>query len=338
MNPYGLTDLGWCRLAALAYGLQLVNEKERDLYGNTQIHPRGRSANNLGTKAFVDFVENKGDQIHRAWKTTEPDAPPKPRRRKKLRVAHDRAAAMYADYKSPMSLAAVARKYQRSRGAVANVFERRDMPLRAYDRKNGYNPANGCFLPLTPKTDRELQRIISRAHKLKIPRCMYAEWRTWSRARRGRFVVKLREKLNRPADRPRTPFSSNVEPFDYGSDKAHRIMNRINAGLDSRHARVKIDLCTQGVIYRGQLWFWRHKTGYVRGPWNSNDGRPCLSRVIWEETHGPIPPKHQVYFRDGNQNNLDPSNLALRSMRECLAINGAAYRASRGLLPLALAA
>ena len=336
-NPYGLTDIGWCRLAALVYGLQLINEKHAEI-GVTE------NFNGYVTECYnrfdfgphlVRFVITKGDQIHHAWKTTEPDPPPKPTIRRKPRIPHQRVAAMYADYRLPMSLSAVARKYNRSRRALAEMFHRRNLPLRSYDRRNGYNPKNGCFLPLTPKTHNELQRIIARATKLKIPRCIYGEWRHWSRARRGRFVAQLREKLNHPEDRPRTPFSSNVTPFDYGSDKAHRIMNRMNAGLDSRHARIKIDLCTQGVIYKGQLWFWRYKTGYQRGPWNAIDGRPTLNRVIWEQHNGcKVPPKHQVYFRDGNQNNLDPSNLALRSKRECLAINSAAFRLKRGLRPI----
>ena len=38
-----------------------------------------------------------------------------------------------------------------------------------------------------------------------------------------------------------------------------------------------------------------------------------MHRVVWEQHHGPIPPKHVVKFKDGNTMNWDISNLEMIS-------------------------
>lgn len=38
-----------------------------------------------------------------------------------------------------------------------------------------------------------------------------------------------------------------------------------------------------------------------------------MHRVVWEQHHGPIPPKHVVRFKDGNTMNWDISNLEMIS-------------------------
>lgn len=44
-------------------------------------------------------------------------------------------------------------------------------------------------------------------------------------------------------------------------------------------------------------------------------------RLVWEENFGPIPPKHQVRFIDGNKLNFELSNLKLVSQENSLRIN-----------------
>lgn len=39
-------------------------------------------------------------------------------------------------------------------------------------------------------------------------------------------------------------------------------------------------------------------------------------RVVWEEVHGPIPPGHNIQFRDGNRQNLSLDNLYMISRAE----------------------
>lgn len=158
-----------------------------------------------------------------------------------------------------------------------------------------------------------------------MPAELKLEWRTWSLERRGWFITKLRAKLARLGDRRDLPFSSNVELFDYASPRAHEIAQRVNAGTDSRSARVKIDICSQGVIWRDRLWFWSHKVGYQSGPWTPENGRPVLHKAIWEETHGRKVPRHHVIrFIDGNPNNLAPENLHLATRNDIARENQAA--------------
>lgn len=48
-----------------------------------------------------------------------------------------------------------------------------------------------------------------------------------------------------------------------------------------------------------------------------------MHRVVWEQHHGPIPPKHVVRFKDGNTMNWDISNLEMISQvnnMECNSI------------------
>ena len=150
--------------------------------------------------------------------------------------------------------------------------------------------------------------------------------------RRGEFIRRVRAKVRSPYDRPETPFSANVEPFDYTTPRARAIMDAMNAGRDSRHAKTKIDLRSQGVIWRGKLWFWCDQTGYQIGLWTPGKGRPALHRVLWEEEHGrPVPGGGVVRCADGNPNNLDPANLVLATRNEIARENQAAglFRKSR---------
>ena len=130
-----------------------------------------------------------------------------------------------------------------------------------------------------------------------------------------------------------------MEPFDYASPAAHKICAAMNEGRDSRSAAVKIDICSQGVIYQGKLWFWAHKVGYECGPWTPEGGRPSLHRRLWEEANGrKLPASSCIIHLDGNRNNLAPENLGLISRNENCRRNQAAALAkkSRALTALLL--
>lgn len=275
-----------------------------------------------------------------------------PRRRRQLPEQIARRAAlhrarldplverMYADYQRPMSLAAVGRKYKVDRRSVRECFERRGLAIRPSPYKPPRRGVNGEWLRTKPFTDRQLRALISRTETLHVPAELKHEWRSWPLARRAWFIAELRKKLGRPGDRPRTPFSINVEPFDYTTPRAHELAARLNAGTSSRTARVKVDVCSQGVIWDGRLWFWsKGSVGYQHGPWSEKYGRPTLHKVIWERANGrPVPRGHVVRFADGNKNNLAPDNLRLATRNDVARENQAAgMRAkSRALTALLL--
>lgn len=48
---------------------------------------------------------------------------------------------------------------------------------------------------------------------------------------------------------------------------------------------------------------------------------PLLQRHLWEQAHGPIPPKHSIVFRDGNRANCALENLECISRRELMLRN-----------------
>lgn len=222
---------------------------------------------------------------------------------------------MHVDYETS-SLAAVGRKYGRCGQQIRDLFVSRGFSVRPF-KSVPYNKKNGQILPFVPKTAKEISGIVSKLEKIRIPDELRLEWRHWTLAKRGAFIARVRAKLKSDRDRPNTRFSSNVEPFDYASPRAHEIADRINRGLSSREFKVKIDLCSQGVIYRGQLWFWSPKTGYGLGPWTKEKGRPQLHRHIWEQLHGrKVPPGHVVRFADGNSNNFIDKNLYLATRND----------------------
>lgn len=219
-------------------------------------------------------------------------------------------ARIYADYASGLSLAKCGRIHGRDRASIRELFERRGLEVRA-PGKMGARLPNGQVAAVVPKTQAELEALIERATGMKVPEELRAEWRHWALERRGDFIARLRARLNPPGQRPGLPFSANVAPFDYGTPAAWEILRRENAGLGSREWKVRICPVSQGVIFRGQLWFWCDKTGYMRGVWRPADGRPSLHHVLWREKTGrALRPDRVVRFSDGNPNNLAPENLA----------------------------
>jgi hypothetical protein len=194
-----------------------------------------------------------------------------------------------------------------------------------YDRNKTRTSLGRFASTLQPLTPEAINKLIAGATRLAVPAALKREWRGWPMERRGEFISRLRKKLRLPTDRPNTPFSSNVEPFDYTSPRANQIMNRKNAGRGSKYFAVKMDIKSQGVIYRDELWFWSHKTGYQLGPWTPERGRPCLHHHIWRETHGrPVPAGMVLVFKDGNRNNLSPDNLAPATKNDICRQNQAA--------------
>jgi hypothetical protein len=248
---------------------------------------------------------------------------------------------MHADYLTGMSLAAVGRKYRRHRASVRELFIRRALSIRPPAMIIPPQYPNGQIIPMRPATSAELRVMLASAKKLAVPAQLKLEWRKWSLARRGEFIARLRKKLNSPKERPTTPFSDNVEAFDYASTRAQEIAAHMNQGRNARTAAIKLDICSQGVIYRGKLWFWcrSKKIGYQMGPWKPGEGRPCLHRVIWEEANGRKLLRDEVVrFIDGNWNNLMPKNLRVATMNDLARENQAKAltRKSRALTELLL--
>ena len=184
--------------------------------------------------------------------------------------------------------------------------------------------ARGTFAGDPPLTAAQIAELIASATKMVIPGPLKVEWKKWSLARRAGFIAILREELKSPKDRPDKPFSSNVEPFDYGSPRAWEIANRMNAGLGSKKWKIHMRISSQGVIWEDTLWFWVPGNGYVRGQWTRGRGLPVLHHALWKRHHGrPVPPGHVISFIDGNPNNLVPENLRLLTRNELCRRNQA---------------
>ncbi len=255
----------------------------------------------------------------RGWEILDKKAPVMP-----PRIDSDLVAAMHADYQSGMTFAQVERKYGRPAKSIRTIFLHRGLPIREARGITEFRRSNGCFAPLVPKTEEEIEALIQAATRIIVPEELRQEWRGWPLAKRGDFIRRLRERVSPPLDRPKTPFSANVIPFDYSSPEAWEIINAGNAGLASRSAAFNIKVPSQGVIYERALWFWSGKgQGYYQGKWREGSGRPALHRYLYSKHHGPVPPHHAVCMADGNFNNLDPSNLVATDRNDILRVNQA---------------
>lgn len=248
-------------------------------------------------------------------------------------------AQMHGDYMTPMSMRAVARKYERTTACIRSFFHSRGLYIRP--AKIVRRQANGSPERYVPFTPEQIEALIQSATKFRVPTELKFEWRRWTMEQRMDFVRRLRVHLQGANDAPITPYSDNVEPFAYGHSRAHEIAERANNGQDSRQAAQKIKICSQGVIYRDQLWFWNRGMGcgYQLGAYTETDGRPILHHVLWEEYNGhPVPAGHVVRHADGNQNNFAPENLILRTRNDVCRENqaGALQRKSRAMTALLL--
>jgi hypothetical protein len=238
--------------------------------------------------------------------------------------------AIYNDYMDHGEvMAAIAPRWNRQAGSLSHLLAkwglREKTPERTQQIKARQRDKGGRVMAANRATPAELDEIIASATKIAIPPTLQWEFKNWPMEKRAWFLKRLRDKVRPPNARPEKPFSSNVTPFDYTTTEARAIKERLNIGLSSRQAICRIDLASQGVIYKGELYFWAAKSGYQRrGHWKRGIGRALLHRIIWEEVNGPLPPKHVVYFRDENHNNFEPDNLGIMSMNENARRNQAA--------------
>jgi hypothetical protein len=231
-------------------------------------------------------------------------------------------AEMHRDYASGMALAAVARKHGRNRRSIREIFERRGLALRE-EKKPKVDPKTGRVLPYVPATPERITALIEQVTHVAVPAELRHEWRHWTMVQRGEFIRRMRLSLKRRGllrtERPNTPFSANVEPFDYTTPRARDLVTRMNIGRTSQTKATQLKPCSEGVIWNEKLWFWvpyshfdGHGGSYQTGRYIPGLGRPELHRVIWSEANGrPVPPQHCVRFIDGNPNNLLPTNLRL---------------------------
>jgi hypothetical protein len=245
---------------------------------------------------------------------------------------------MHAHYRAGASLAAVGRHFGRNRKSVHDLFALRGLEIRI-DRRQPRRLSSGQIAPLVPAATAKLLDFIKGTEKVRVPRWLQHEWTTWPMKRRAWLVYRLHAAVDARAPeraRPRGRFSSNVQPFDYTTTRAHEMAERLNKRRDSRTARTKIFVCSRGVLWRDQPWYWNH-WAYYQGPLTKEAGRLALHHAIWEDQHGrKLPPSTAVVFLDGNRNNLTPLNLALKTKNEICRENHANYFAAKGRAKLAL--
>lgn len=239
---------------------------------------------------------------------------------------HDeRAARLYAAYQAGASMCSLARQENCHHKNIHDMFVRRGWPLRP-PPPGPHRGRDGTFVRNAPLTPAEIAAAVEAAPKLAIPPGIRHTWRKLTLEQRAAIVARLRERFPGVNPRPTGPCSANVRPFAYGTPEAHAIADRLNAGRNSKNAVVKIDLCSQGLIWDGRLWFWAtsKRVGYQSGPWRPGAGRPLLHHAIWTHAHGrPVPRGGVVRFADGNANNHDPANLVLDNRDNLLRENQA---------------
>jgi hypothetical protein len=123
----------------------------------------------------------------------------------------------------------------------------------------------------------------------------------------------------RPQPVPRGPYSRNVEVLRFGSRRARAVARQMNGGQHDIHIKMKRG--TRCLLWHGCQFYWSTK-GFYRG--GKDSGRRPLHHLVWETFHGkpiPVDPPTTVIFLDGNKNNFNPRNLALRTRKECALIN-----------------
>lgn len=257
-------------------------------------------------------------------------------------------AALHADFLALGSLSAVGRKWNRSCSNIRQILQRRGLyaPKASTCATSRRDPATSQFLPGPRLTPEQIDHLVAGMKSFRLPSALRNEWRAWPLTRRAAFIARLREKFRNPRrDLPTTPFSANVEPFDYGTSRAWELMAVANAGLPSRQWIVRLFPNSRGVIWNDQLWFWvpyndskGHNGSYQRGKFVPGLGRGQLHWAIWARHHGcAVPPQHVIRFIDGNPNNLAPENLVcVKRDTVCRQNQAAALRRKSRTLTAAL--
>lgn len=314
------------RLEVLKAKVREVNQS--DLFGGAAAG--GRMTPSPAGRGAADQLQSAECRMQNQWVANRGVG------KRGRKVSDELVRLMHADYSTGMALNAVGRKYGRSRNGVRNIFHCRGLFVRPFNAPS-QDPKTGRILPFVPKTAAEITALIRGLKRVSVPAALKLEWRRWSMDRRRDFIRRARYHLNQPG-RPGTPFSSNVTPFEYGSPAAMAIEAKLNRGTNSRTKRIKIKPCSQGVIYRGKLYFWTHGAKYTSGMgWSPTIGRPSLHHIIWEEHHGgKVPAGQTVIFLDGNNNNLAPENLGLRSRADCARENRMLSRSRNSRVMVAL--
>lgn len=273
---------------------------------------------------------------------------PRPRPEDYARIAATRRArldaqapAMWEAYQRLKSCAAVAKLFNSDKGTVKYVLQRNGYEVR--EIKEVPRQANGSPARLQPKSDAEIRALVQQATRFVLPDELRFEWRRWPLDRRAWFVGLLRTRF--PSTRPSGACSRGVRLWSYGDPEAHRIVDRMNAGLPSRQHKGDLRIASEGVICDGRLWFWVQEGqtdgvgSYRIGPYDPVHGRPALHRVLWERYHGrPVPRGHVVRHADGNRNNFAKTNLILATQNDIARENQAAAltRKSRARVELLL--
>ncbi len=240
--------------------------------------------------------------------------------------------AMWWDYTAGLSLRATADKYDRNRNSLRELFLRRGLNVRPVPY-TVVRLANGRIAPAKKATPERINQLIAGLKRLSVPNELAREWRLWPMERRMEFIRLARKRF--PSTRPTGPFSANVKPFDYGTPAARQIMNRMNRGRNSRDKLVQLKPACGGVIFERRLYHWisgHHEkgAGYFVGNWKPGIGRPSLHHIIWERANKrKVPAGFTVIHQDDNKNNLEPSNLVLRSRADCARQNMTRWRLKR---------
>lgn len=242
----------------------------------------------------------------------------------------EKVAALWAEFSAGKKMAAIERDHAIGRGSLRQIFRRRGYVVPSAPGQPQRDPVTGQVIPLRPATSAQIAAAIRKLKRIGVPPELRQEWKKRSMAWRMKLIRRIRAHVRERYPRPRTPFSKNVIPFEYGTPAAMRLAEQFNAGRTSQNKVTHIRPCSQGVIYQGRLWFWAHRNdGRDAGARYSEMGpapRRALHHVIYEEHHGRIPARHTVIFRDGNKNNFAPENLALRSKADCARMNCAHRR------------
>jgi len=235
-------------------------------------------------------------------------------------------AQMHAEHLAGASLGELGRKYSRHGSSIKALFLKRGLTYIHNSRHCQRLRPDGTFQPFTPMSEEAITALVESAVKIAVPEELKLDWRHWNLEKRGQFIARLRARLDDHTARPTGPFSPGLIPFDYASEEAWEIVRKINEGRSSLYWESKINIRSQGVIFQGQLWFWNwHGRGYFRaGGWTTENGKLSLHRHIWSLSNGPVPEGFVVSIKDGNFNNLDPSNLALLSRNDICRSNQAA--------------